>query len=267
MQALDLPNIPVVCLNGCAGFLFKTPPTHAELEAGAHTPIFSASLSASLILDTDKVISEQRAALPFRSPIQFYTADGTIYCTASSSSADEMQIMKDYEVLTGTKQVQVTLEEVIAIHEKTPMMKMLVLCGGERVEACHAWLKEGLAEQHDCTLIKGSPSWFVEVLPTGANKGEGLKRMCTTLAMDISSVVAFGDGNNDVEFLKYAGFGVAMANASEACQRAANCVIEHTNDEHGVHKTLEEYFADRLLVGKEEGIKRQVASVSRNLKA
>ena len=120
-------------------------------------------------------------------------------------------------------------------------MKLIVLTGDDRVELVHDVLEAGVQGSHDCTLIKGSPSWFVEVLPRGANKGEGLIRMCEdVLEIEVAQVAAFGDGNNDVEFLDVAGWGVCMKNGSEKAKAAGDTVLEWTNDEHGVAKSIEE---------------------------
>ena len=42
----------------------------------------------------------------------------------------------------------------------------------------------------------------------------------------LESVVAFGDGENDIEFLKYAGIGVAVQNARDLTKNAADIVLE-----------------------------------------
>ncbi len=49
-------------------------------------------------------------------------------------------------------------------------------------------------------------------------------------------------GNNDAEFLKYAGMGVAMKNGSDYCKESARVVSEFTNDEHGVSRELTKLF-------------------------
>jgi len=171
------------CLPLTAGFIFKTPPSLADLASAKLS--FSSSLSPALIADTYAIVLASK--LPTL-PLQTYTADGTIYCTASTP--DEVTLMNRYEVLTGTKQRQVTFLELLDIEKTTPFNKMLVLTGDDRVTQVHDLLKAGLHEKHECTLIKGSPSWFVEVLPTRANKGEGVKRMCKdVLGMDIGESV------------------------------------------------------------------------------
>ncbi len=43
--------------------------------------------------------------------------------------------------------------------------------------------------------------------------------------------MAFGDSGNDIEMLKQAGYGFAMANASEAVKAVANYRAAHNNEE------------------------------------
>jgi hydroxymethylpyrimidine pyrophosphatase-like HAD family hydrolase len=56
--------------------------------------------------------------------------------------------------------------------------------------------------------------------------GEGLRRLCAEIGVPIAQAVAFGDGENDMEMLKMAGIGVAMANARPAAKDAADVVLE-----------------------------------------
>ena len=48
------------------------------------------------------------------------------------------------------------------------------------------------------------------------------------------NTIAIGDGFNDLTMIKFAGLGVAMANAQEAVKAEADIITEHTNDEDGV---------------------------------
>jgi Cof subfamily protein (haloacid dehalogenase superfamily) len=79
-------------------------------------------------------------------------------------------------------------------------------------------------------MIRGSPNpFFVEFLPPGICKGNGLKRFCEIMDIDLSTVVAFGDGENDKEMLEYAGIGVAMKNGKDMAKAAADICIEVSN--------------------------------------
>ena len=70
------------------------------------------------------------------------------------------------------------------------------------------------------------------------NKGEGLRRMCSRLGVPLEQVVAFGDGDNDIEFVQAAGRGVAMANARPTLREVADRVTARTHDEDGVAHEL-----------------------------
>ncbi len=80
-------------------------------------------------------------------------------------------------------------------------------------------------------------SW-IELGSSKANKGIAMHYVCDYLGIQIKDVIAFGDGENDVEMLAEAGLGVAMANAdSHALQIAKAKAL--SNDEDGVSIFLE----------------------------
>lgn len=114
-----------------------------------------------------------------------------------------------------------------------PPHKLLLMCEDvdEVVSAALETLPTNL-----CKVVRGSPPFFVEFLQqeVGAmpapcdilkrvakllpmqnrclfrvhtsscqvNKGEGLRRLCEALGVPCEEVVAFGDGDNDIEFLQ-----------------------------------------------------------------
>lgn len=49
-----------------------------------------------------------------------------------------------------------------------------------------------------------------------------------------------GDAENDHHMLKYAGLGIAMANAMEETKKIADYITE-SNDDHGVAKAIEKF--------------------------
>ena len=60
--------------------------------------------------------------------------------------------------------------------------------------------------------------------------------------MKREEIVAVGDGYNDLSMIKFAGLGVAMANAQEPVKKAAD-YITLSNDEDGVAAVVERYFS------------------------
>jgi Cof subfamily protein (haloacid dehalogenase superfamily) len=84
--------------------------------------------------------------------------------------------------------------------------------------------------------LSGAP--FVEVMAEGVTKATGLARLCAHLGIDRAEVVAFGDALNDVEMLRWAGHGVAMADAEPVVQDAAD-EVTGSNDDDGVAQVIE----------------------------
>lgn len=98
---------------------------------------------------------------------------------------------------------------------------------------------------HDALGSLGTPTSSghgdIDIIQPGIHKANGLKHVGELLTLDLSEMVAFGDGGNDLEMLQEVGLGVAMANAPLNIQKAAND-LTGTNNEQGVLT-----YIDRLL--------------------
>ena len=66
--------------------------------------------------------------------------------------------------------------------------------------------------------------------------------LCEQLHIDTADVIAFGDGENDIEMLKTAGTAVVMENALEQVKAYADIVCP-SNENDGIAKTLMKYLA------------------------
>lgn len=89
------------------------------------------------------------------------------------------------------------------------------------------------------TMVQPSPN-MLEILPMGASKGAGLKRLLDMLDIQPENVLALGDGENDLEMIKLAGIGIAMGNAMSHLKEVADFVTA-TNDEDGVALAIEKF--------------------------
>ncbi len=89
-----------------------------------------------------------------------------------------------------------------------------------------------------------SAPFFVEIVPKGIDKAQSLQRLLAHLSLTPESLIAFGDGYNDLSMLRLATYGVAMANAAPEVRQAAAYVTQ-SNDHDGIAHFLEEhnYFA------------------------
>jgi len=65
---------------------------------------------------------------------------------------------------------------------------------------------------------------FTNVIAAGASKGKALEALVSYLGIELSQVVAIGDGINDLSLLSRAGLSIAMGNASDELKAAADHV-------------------------------------------
>ncbi len=65
---------------------------------------------------------------------------------------------------------------------------------------------------------------LLEFLAPNANKATGAQALADSLGVDVARTFAFGDGNNDVEILGWAGVSVAMEHGRESARRAARFI-------------------------------------------
>ncbi|MBO5458777.1 MAG: HAD family phosphatase [Lachnospira sp.] len=85
--------------------------------------------------------------------------------------------------------------------------------------------------------ITSSISQLVEVSYKDAGKRSGVQFIAEYLGISREEIAAFGDADNDIDMLEYAGFGIAVKNASDRAIEAADYVTLH-HDESGVAYAL-----------------------------
>jgi hydroxymethylpyrimidine pyrophosphatase-like HAD family hydrolase len=92
--------------------------------------------------------------------------------------------------------------------------------------------------------ISKSLPYFLELASPEVTKASGLAFLAEHLGFTAERTVAFGDGENDVELLGWAGFGVAVANAHERVLAVADWVCPPAAEE-GVAQVIEALLDSR----------------------
>lgn len=127
------------------------------------------------------------------------------------------------------------VDDLLAI--KDPIFKITLNCSEELVEKIIAKFNQNSDKIRGVT---GGGPWMDLIQPT-ANKGHGLKILLDYLKINPKQLIAFGDGNNDLEMLKLAECSYAMANGSSKAKQVAK-FIAPKNTENGVFQILERYL-------------------------
>jgi hydroxymethylpyrimidine pyrophosphatase-like HAD family hydrolase len=74
-------------------------------------------------------------------------------------------------------------------------------------------------------FVERSQPEYIEFAAGGVSKGGALQWLCDRLGLRRERAVACGDGDNDVDMLRWAGLGVAMGEASPEVRAAADVVV------------------------------------------
>lgn len=115
--------------------------------------------------------------------------------------------------------------------------------GGEIYQVC-AYLRPE-EEYHlapiagDCVITR----WHfggMDVVAKGGGKVSGIRDYLEKAGIRREEIIAFGDGENDVEMLRFAGIGVCMANGVPEAKAAADYVTSDI-DEDGIKKALHHF--------------------------
>jgi Cof subfamily protein (haloacid dehalogenase superfamily) len=235
---LNLPRpIPVVCSNGAEGYLCSINNTSTCSTCSVEKQSLFSTPVPEIVA---KRILELSNELGFVT--QYYVGE---HIYANPQNEQHLQLTRLYQELTGCDTIYIPDHHdfTVAWQQGLPS-KQLILCPTQdqdtMMEICHQEFSKDhfLIHGKPATIIRGNLGWFLEILHPEVCKGNGLKLMCQHLDIDPKQCLAFGDGDNDIEFLQLAGKGFAMKNARDVVKAIADEVIEYNNDEDGVIRTL-----------------------------
>ncbi|WP_117235422.1 sugar-phosphatase [Vibrio maerlii] len=128
------------------------------------------------------------------------------------------------------------------LEDNHPIIKAMLVDEPEKLSKAIEAIPSKWRDEY--TIVQSAP-FFLEFLNPKANKGVGIEAIANHLGINAEEVICMGDAENDHHMIKYAGLGVAMANAMEQTKAIANHVTV-SNNEHGVAKVIEEF----ILAGK-----------------
>ncbi|MEK3722012.1 Cof-type HAD-IIB family hydrolase [Paenibacillus sp. FSL H8-0034] len=125
-----------------------------------------------------------------------------------------------------------------------PWFKVLLAWDPERLDEVQSFMEE--TEDEQVTWVRSEAKYF-EMLPSDATKGHALEHLVELTGIDMTKCMAMGDHLNDLEMIRRAGVGIAVANAHEALMSASNRSCCH-HEEHAVADVIA--WLDREVVSK-----------------
>lgn len=109
---------------------------------------------------------------------------------------------------------------------------------------CYWGSREGFEELKErigpCRVVQ-TDRWygtqFYELVPEGCDKGTAVRTLCLAAGIRTEETIGFGDGKNDLDFLKVTGISVAMENGAKEVKNMADSVCERPGN-HGIYREL-----------------------------
>ena len=87
---------------------------------------------------------------------------------------------------------------------------------------------------------------MIDFLHPRANKALATQTLAAKLGVARENILAFGDGNNDVPLLEWAGMSIAMAHGRDSARRAAKKISPPGPPETAVARSVEQLFLESL---------------------
>lgn len=112
---------------------------------------------------------------------------------------------------------------MVAEYEGAPIYQM-VCYGGKELDT------ELSPKIPNCTVTRWS-SFGVDIISKTGGKVIGIQKILEHYGISKEEMIAFGDGENDIEMLEFAGIGVAMGNAEEEAKAVADYVTTDIDDD------------------------------------
>jgi len=120
-----------------------------------------------------------------------------------------------------------------------PPTKLVAVGDPSALDALEPRMKERFGDRE---FVSKSLPHFLEFAAKGVTKGAGLDFLAAHLGFTKARTIAFGDGENDIELVEWADYGIAVENASDRIKALADWVCPPAEHE-GVAQVLEALLA------------------------
>ena len=202
------PNAPVGCMNG--GCIY-------DFAEGKHLWKSGIDKKAAELIDyVAKSFSDVGIQVNTFEKAYFYKDNPAMVWFRKATGLENIQI--------NYKDISEPWAKIIFAHEEeNRLLEML-----EGLES------QPLADEFD---FVHSEKRLMEIMPKNINKGIAIRKFSEIFSIDKSKIIAVGDFENDVEMIKEAGVGIAVANACPQAKEVAD-IVTVSNDDHAIARII-----------------------------
>lgn len=132
-----------------------------------------------------------------------------------------------------------------AIHTPLPEVRDMTDVPERDILLAMAYLPQKETQEWVLPVLKNSQvtrwnQYGVDIVPKGCSKRTGIEKVLEKYNITWENVIAFGDGENDYEMLKYAKYGVAMGN-SDPILLTGEFTVTESAAQDGVVSALKQF--------------------------
>ena len=101
-------------------------------------------------------------------------------------------------------------------------------------------IRDELKSMNDKLEITTSMSGRLVITNIGTTKDKAVEIIMNRLNIGRENIITIGDGENDINMIKMAEYGVSMLNAPDNVKKSARFITKYDNNHDGVGKVIEE---------------------------
>ena len=122
--------------------------------------------------------------------------------------------------------------------EENYIYKIVFIDKPEKIVKIRKNFQKEIIDKYEVT---SSVPEYIEFVKKGIKKSKAIKFIMDKCKIKEEEVIAIGDGENDIEMLRFAGLGVAMENADNYVKENADYITTSNNDD-GICKVIEKFI-------------------------
>jgi hypothetical protein len=197
-----------------------------DLKTGER--LYSKPIDKELCKDIFRILDEGHRYFHFYGENNFYT-EKLIF--------DSQRISQWNMSLPHADRIPIfEVDDPYSIPDKDPIYKILF----HATDPAERQFYQELFETMPGVSLSSSWKNNFELCGDNVNKGTAVAGYAQSLGITAEEVIAFGDNDNDIEMISYAGLGVAVANATKKLLALADYVTT-SNDQDGVGRAIEKF--------------------------
>ncbi|GAF15211.1 promiscuous sugar phosphatase YidA, haloacid dehalogenase-like phosphatase family [Bacillus sp. JCM 19046] len=138
-------------------------------------------------------------------------------------------------------QVPLSYRKLEEVEKEIALPKIMFIDEPDRLAKTINAIPADVKEKYE--MVQSAP-FFLEILHPEASKGNAVKHLAEKLGINRDQVMCIGDNGNDLSMIKFAGCGIAMANAIPELKASAD-VETKSNNEDGVAHAIRTYVLNK----------------------